>query len=50
MLRIRWLAKEKAGAVLPRPGFDVTRQHGRGQRMKQHHARNRALFPCEFVS
>ena len=50
MLRIRWLCQEKAEAVLPRPGFDVTRQHGRGQRMKRHPARNRALFPYEFVS
>ena len=40
----------KAGAVLPRPGFDVTANTGRDQQMKQHHARNRALFPCEFVS
>ena len=42
-------ANKKPGRFC-RPGFDVTRQHGRGQRMKQHHARNRALFPCGFVN
>jgi hypothetical protein len=50
MLRIRWLCREKPGRFFRAPALMSPANTGRGQQMKQHHAKNPALFPCEFVS